>query len=100
MTDSTTHAKRELFRNAAVYTLFRLALVAVIAAIFYGLGRIFVEDLPLVLVFLLAIIVALPLSMVVGKGLRQKVAESAAVIDDARKERRNQFRRRLQGMDE
>ena len=99
MTD-TGAAKRALARDIVVYTLFRLALVAVIAAVFYGIGRLFTDDVPLVIVFLFALVVALPLSMVVGKGLRDRVNRSASVIDAARKEKRDDFRRRLQGVDE
>lgn len=50
--------------------------------------------------FLFALVISLPLSMVLGKKLRTSVNESAAVIDEARKEKRDDFRRRLQGVDE
>ncbi|WP_081585903.1 DUF4229 domain-containing protein [Tsukamurella sp. 1534] len=93
-------AKRGLARDILLYTLFRLALVAVIVAVFYGIGRLITDEVPLIPVFLFAIVVALPLSMVVGKGLRDRVTRNAAVVDSKRKAERNDFRRRLQGMDE
>ncbi|MET9328321.1 DUF4229 domain-containing protein [Tsukamurella sp. NPDC003166] len=99
MTD-TGAAKRALARDIVLYTLFRLALLAVIAAVFYGIGRLFMDDVPLVIVFLFALVVALPVSMVVGKGLRDRVNRSVSVIDAARKQKRDDFRRRLQGVDE
>ena len=94
------NAKRALARDMVLYTLFRLGLVAVIAAVFYGIGTLVTDEVPLIPVFLFALVVAMPLSMVVGKGLRNRVAQSAAVIDDRRRERRDDFRRRLQGVDE
>lgn len=96
----TGAAKRALLRDILLYTLFRLALVAVIAAALFGIGRLFTDDVPLAAVFLFALVIALPLSMVVGKGLRARVSSSASVIDAARKEKRNDFRKRLQGVDE
>lgn len=100
MTESVSAAKRGLMKALVLYTAFRLVLVVVIAAAFYGLGRIFTDDVPLPIVFLFAIVVALPVSMVVGRKLRDRVNEHAAVIDEARKSRRDDFRRRLQGADE
>lgn len=99
MTD-TGAAKRALLRDILLYTLFRLGLVAVIAAALYGIGRLFTDEVPLPAVFLFALVIALPLSMVVGKKLRERVAKGAAVIDDARKSKRDDFRKRLQGVDE
>lgn len=93
-------AKRALARDLVLYTLFRLALVAVIAAIFYGIALLFLDEVPPIPVILFALVVALPVSMIVGKGLRNRVARSAAVIDERRKERKDDFRRRLQGVDE
>ncbi|GAB3131908.1 DUF4229 domain-containing protein [Tsukamurella serpentis] len=92
--------KRALLRDIALYTLFRLGLVAVITLLLYGIGRLFTDDVPPVPVFLFALVIALPLSMVVGRGLRDRVTRSAAAVDQARKDKRNDFRKRLQGADE
>ena len=96
----TGAAKRALARDIVLYTLFRLVLVVVIAAAFYGIGRLFTDDVPLVIVFLFALVVAMPLSMVIGKGVRDRVNKSAAIIDDERRSKRADFRKRLQGVDE
>ncbi|WP_160160293.1 DUF4229 domain-containing protein [Tsukamurella paurometabola] len=98
--DEVRAAKRALARDMVLYTVFRLALVAVIAAIFYGIGTLVTDEVPLIPVFLFALVVAMPVSMIVGRRLRDRVAASAAVIDDRRKEKRDDFRRRLQGVDE
>ncbi|MCS3781170.1 DUF4229 domain-containing protein [Tsukamurella ocularis] len=99
MTDTGT-ATRALARDIFFYTLFRLGLVVAVFAALYGIGMLFLDEVPPIPVFLFALVVSLPLSMVLGKKLRTRVNESAAVIDEARKEKRNDFRRRLQGVDE
>ncbi|NMD56985.1 DUF4229 domain-containing protein [Tsukamurella columbiensis] len=99
MTDTST-AKRTLARDLVLYTAFRLGLVVVVFGLLYGIGMLFLDEVPPIPVFLFALVISLPLSMVLGKKLRTRVNESAAVIDDARKAKRDDFRRRLQGVDE
>ncbi|MEC4613112.1 DUF4229 domain-containing protein [Tsukamurella tyrosinosolvens] len=99
MTDTGT-AKKALARDIFFYTLFRLGLVVAVFAVLYGIGYLVLDEVPPVPVFLFALVVSLPLSMVLGKKLRTRVNESAAVIDEARKAKRDDFRRRLQGVDE
>lgn len=99
MTD-TSAAKRTLARDIVLYTAFRLGLVVAVFAALYGIGLLFLDEVPPVPVFLFALVISLPLSMVLGKKLRTRVNESAAVIDAARRDKRDDFRRRLQGADE
>lgn len=99
MTDTGT-AKRTLARDVVLYTAFRLGLVVAVFAVLYLIGKLFLDEVPPVPVFLFALVVSLPLSMVLGKKLRSRVNEGAAAIDAERKAKRDDFRRRLQGVDE
>ncbi|WP_431966871.1 DUF4229 domain-containing protein [Nocardia sp. bgisy134] len=95
----TAHPGRRLALNLALYTLARLALVAVITALIVGAARLVSVDIPLVVAALFALIIAMPLSLALFKKLRAKVNEDIAVVDEKRRKDKAQLRARLRGED-
>jgi Zn-dependent membrane protease YugP len=90
-------AGRRLARNLALYTVARLLLVAVIAAVILGVGRLLKVDIPLIVALLFGVLIALPVSMVAFKRLRTRVNESIAAVDEKRRTDKAQLRARLRG---
>ncbi|MQY30230.1 DUF4229 domain-containing protein [Nocardia aurantia] len=90
-------AGRRLARNLALYTVARLLLVAVIAALIAGVGRLLKVDIPLIVALLFAVLIALPVSMVAFKRLRTNVNESITAVDEKRRTDKAQLRARLRG---
>jgi membrane protein implicated in regulation of membrane protease activity len=76
-----------------LYTLARLGLVAVVAALLLLAG------VPLIIAVLVALIVALPLSMVLFRGLRGRLDEALAAARERRARERAALRARLRGDD-
>ncbi|RMI30883.1 DUF4229 domain-containing protein [Nocardia stercoris] len=93
-------AGRRLARNFALYTLARLALAAVLAAIILGVARLLNVELPLLIALLFAVILSLPLSMVAFRRLRVRLNESIAEVDEKRRADKADLRARLRGEDE
>ena len=89
-----------LIKDVLLYTGFRFVLAGVIFAVLYGIAWLIVEPVPWIPIALFAIVLALPLSMMVGKKLRTRINERAAAIDARRKARRADFRSRLEGSSE
>ncbi len=75
----------------AWYTLARLGLVAVIAALLVLAG------VPLLLALLVGLVVALPLSMVLFRGLRARLDAAIAEVPARRAAERSELRARLRG---
>jgi hypothetical protein len=71
----------------------RLAIVAVVA------GLLVVAGVPLLLALLIGLIVALPLSMVLLRGLRGRLDVSVAAVRERRAAEREVLRARLRGDD-
>ncbi|MFR9801635.1 DUF4229 domain-containing protein [Pseudonocardia sp. RS010] len=82
-----------LAATVVVYTVARLGLVAVIAALLALVG------VPLLLAILLALVVALPLSLVVFRGLRARLDLALAESGRRRSAQRDALRARLRGDD-
>ncbi|MCX4099286.1 DUF4229 domain-containing protein [Nocardia sp. alder85J] len=97
---ATAPAGRRLARNLALYTVARLALVVLIAAVIEGVGRLLKVDIPLIVALLFAVLVALPVSMVAFKRLRSRVNEDIAAVDEKRRTDKAQLRARLRGEDQ
>lgn len=95
----TARPGRRLAVNLALYTLARLALVAVITAVIILAARLVSVDIPLVVAALFALIIAMPLSLALFKKLRAKVNEDIAVVDEKRRKDKAQLRARLRGED-
>ncbi|WP_433504386.1 DUF4229 domain-containing protein [Pseudonocardia halophobica] len=80
-----------LAATVALYTVARLGLVTVIAALLSLAG------VPLLLAILLALVVALPLSLVVFRGLRARLDLALAESGRRRGAQRDALRARLRG---
>lgn len=102
MTDSSQNpapskAKRSLVRDLGLYTLARLGLVVVIAAIILGVSQLVNVDVPLLVALIFAVIIALPLSLVLFGKLRTRVNEEISAVDAKRREDRDDLRAKLRG---
>jgi hypothetical protein len=88
---------RRLAVDVVLYSVMRIALVVVIAAIIYGVGRAVGVEIPIIIAALFALVIALPLGFVLFRGQRAKVNEGIGVVDDQRRTRRDELRSRLRG---
>jgi hypothetical protein len=80
------------------YTLARLALVVVLAAVILGGAHLIgVRDFPLIIALLFAIVIALPLGMWIFAPLRRRANAGIAAIDERRRQDREQLQARLRG---
>ncbi|MDT7711840.1 MAG: hypothetical protein QOG46_529 [Pseudonocardiales bacterium] len=80
-----------LARDVALYTVARLAMIAAVALILVLAG------VPLLVSILLALVVALPLSIVLLGSLRARVNTGLAVVGERRRAERDRLRRQLRG---
>ncbi|MGH3701211.1 MAG: DUF4229 domain-containing protein [Pseudonocardiaceae bacterium] len=80
-----------LTRDVVLYSAARLALVAVTTALLV------LASVPLLVSILLAVVVALPLSMVLLGSLRARVNAGLAVVSARRRAERDRLRRQLRG---
>jgi uncharacterized membrane protein len=94
---ATGSAGRRLARNLILYTVARLALVAVIAAVIVVVAHLLNVQIPVVVALLFALIVALPLSLVLFKRLRSRVNQDIAAVDEKRRTDKAQLRARMRG---
>jgi hypothetical protein len=86
--------------DVALYTVARLALVAALAAAIFLTGRLLgIEQFPIVVAILFAIVIALPLGIWVLAPLRRRATASIAVVDERRRRDREQLQSRLRGDD-
>ncbi len=90
---SPTSREPGLAVTVLLYTLARLGLVAVVA------GLLVIAGVPILLAVLIGLIVALPLSMVLFKGLRVRLDAAIAVSGSRRSAEREALRARLRGED-
>ncbi|MET7773824.1 DUF4229 domain-containing protein [Nocardia sp. NPDC005366] len=95
----TPDAGKRLAKNLALYTVARLALVAVITAAIILVARLVQVDVPVVVAALFALIIAMPLSLTLFKKLRARVNEDIAVLDEKRRKDKARLRARLRGED-
>lgn len=86
-----------LVRDVALYSLARLALVVVLAALILYVPRAFGVDIPLLVAALFAVLIALPVSLVVFAPLRRRVNEGIAAVDERRRLAREDLEGRLRG---
>ena len=82
-----------LVGTLAAYTLARLCLVAAVA------GLLVLAGVPLILAILIGVVAALPLSMLLLRGLRKRVDEGVAAVQERRATQREVLRARLRGDD-
>ena len=98
MSDSRPGSR--LLVDVLAYTLARLLLVVVLAAVIFGGAHLLgVRDFPLVIALLFAIVIALPLGIWIFAPLRRRATESIAALDERRRRDREQLQARLRGDD-
>ena len=86
--------------DVVIYTVARLALVAVLtAAIFFGARWIGITEFPLVIAMLFAIVITLPLGIWLLAPLRRRATAGIAEVDERRRHDREQLQARLRGDD-
>lgn len=84
--------------DVLAYTLARLLLVVVLAAVIFGAGHLLgVSDFPLVVAILFALVIALPLGIWLFAPLRRRATASISAIDERRRKDREQLQARLRG---
>lgn len=81
----------------AMYTVARLALVVVVAAIILGIGALVGVEVPLLVAAVFGVLIALPLGLVLFKKLRLRVNSQIAAVDNARRARHDDLQSRLRG---
>ena len=84
--------------DVLIYTLARLLLVVVLAAVIFGGAHLLgLREFPLIVAMLFAIVIALPLGMWIFAPLRRRANASIAAIDQRRRQDREQLQARLRG---
>lgn len=83
--------------DVLVYVAARLALVVVLAAVIYFVGRLVAGDFPIVVALLFSFVIALPLGIWVFKPLRLRATASIAEFDERRRKDRAELQARLRG---
>lgn len=86
-----------MVRDVALYTLARLALVAVLTAAIFFVAQLVGVQVPLVVAMLFAIIMALPLGIWLLAPLRRRATAGIAEVDERRRQDREQLEARLRG---
>ncbi len=90
--------RSRLLLDVLAYVAARLVLVIVVTAVILGVGRLLgVQDFPVVVAMLFAIVIALPLGIWLFAPLRRRATESIATLDARRRSDREQLQARLRG---
>ena len=98
VTRATARPGSRMVLDVLVYTLARLLLFAVLAVVIYLGGRALgIDEFPIVIPMLFAIVLALPLGIWLFAPLRNRATASIAVFDERRRRDREQLRSRLRG---
>ena len=81
-----------------LYVIARLALVAAVAAVIYGISRALgVQEFPIVVALLFALVIAMPLGMWLFAPLRRRATAGLDAATARRRHDREQLRARLRG---
>jgi ABC-type proline/glycine betaine transport system permease subunit len=89
-----------LVTDLVVYAVARLLLVAALTAVIWGAGHVLgLRDFPIVVALLFAMVIALPLGIWMFAPLRRRATASIAVLDERRRNDREQLQARLRGED-
>ena len=81
----------------ALYTLVRFGLVAVVAAIIWGIGWLVGITVPVLVAAVFGVLIALPIGIVAFKTIRLKVNAQIAAVDADRAARRSDLHAQLRG---
>ena len=96
MTDGRPRSR--LLLDVLAYVAARLALVVVVTAVILGAGHLLgVQQFPVVVALLFAIVIALPLGIWLFAPLRRRATESIALLDERRRRDREQLQAKLRG---
>lgn len=88
--------KGRLAGQLVLFTLARIVIVLVLVGIIEGLGYLVLGDpVPILPAALIAIVLALPISMFALRGWRARINENIASIDENRRNRKEELRRRM-----
>jgi Protein of unknown function (DUF4229) len=81
-----------------LYVVARLVLVVALTAVIYGAGRLLgVQEFPVVIAILFALIIAMPLGIWLFGPLRRRATAGLEVATERRRRDREQLRARLRG---
>jgi Na+-driven multidrug efflux pump len=84
--------------SVLLYVIARLALVAALAAVIYGIGRALgVGEFPVVVALLFALVIAMPLGMWLFAPLRRRATAGLEQVTARRRRDREQLQARLRG---
>ncbi|WP_333619435.1 DUF4229 domain-containing protein [Dietzia sp.] len=88
--------KGRLAGNLVLFTLARIAIVLVLIAIIEGIGYLVLgSPVPLLVAALIAIVLALPISMFVLRGWTRRINEDIATVDETRRTKKENLRKRM-----
>jgi hypothetical protein len=98
--DETVGSAGRMVGDVVIYTLARLGLVAALtAAIFFAARLIGIQEFPLVIAMLFAIVISLPLGIWLLAPLRRRATAGIAEVDERRRRDREHLQARLRGDD-
>lgn len=97
MSEPAAGAKSSLIKNLLLYTLARLALFAVLAAVIFFAPKAVGVAVPLLVAMAFGLLVSLPISMFAFKSLRLAVNADIAAVDTKRREQRADLEAQLRG---
>ncbi len=81
-----------------LYVTARLALVAALTAVIYGIARLLgIHEFPVAVAGLFALVIAMPLGMWLFGSLRRRATAALALADERRRRDREQLQARLRG---
>jgi hypothetical protein len=96
--EQTSRPGSRMVVDVAVYTIARILLVVVLGvAIYVGGQALGIQEFPVVVPALFAIVIAFPLGIWLFAPLRRRATASIAVFDERRRRDREQLRARLSG---
>ncbi|HJC29181.1 MAG TPA: DUF4229 domain-containing protein [Candidatus Dietzia intestinipullorum] len=84
-----------LARNMVFYTVMRLLLVVAIALLIVGLGLLVGVEVPMLVAAIIAVLIAMPLSMVLFTRMRAAINADIADLEAGRREKREDLHRRM-----
>ena len=97
MSNGTSPAGRAA-ASVFIYAAARVALMAVLAAVIYAIGRgLGVREFPIVVALLFALVIAMPLGFWLFGPLRRRATASIDAATERRRRDRDQLRARLRG---
>ncbi|CAM2841273.1 DUF4229 domain-containing protein [Prescottella defluvii] len=88
-----------LVRDVALYSVARLGLVVVLAAVILLGGNLIGVEVPFIVAALFAVLIALPLSLVLFSKMRKRVNEDIASVDARRRADKADLHAKLRGED-